>query len=153
MVVLYVSTIQQRHSSNEIYRTYFEAAARCQSQISSLAENESLAQRYGVVLEELRLEAVKQVQHQKEIQNEDSNVRMQPNFTVPEAIMNQDNTNIAQSHNPIGAQVMGELFSNSDASVFEGPTGTTPPSLIADLTSWSDFDSLVRSLNFTFGAC
>jgi galactonate dehydratase len=44
--------IQQRNEAEETYRPYFNAAARCQTQISSMAENESLAQRYTVVLEE-----------------------------------------------------------------------------------------------------
>jgi hypothetical protein len=52
VVVLYVYTIQQRNAAQDKYRKYFDAAARCQRQISSMAENESLAQRYTVVLEE-----------------------------------------------------------------------------------------------------
>ena len=52
VVVLYVYTIQQRNAAQDKYREYFDAAARCQRQISSMAENESLAQRYTVVLEE-----------------------------------------------------------------------------------------------------
>jgi hypothetical protein len=44
--------IQQRNEAEGRYRPYFDAATRCQTQISSMAENESLAQRYTVVLEE-----------------------------------------------------------------------------------------------------
>lgn len=146
MVVLYVYTIQQRHSPDEKYRIYFDAAARCQSQISSLAEKESLAQRYSVVLEELRLEAAKQTQHQPESRN----MRVQSSFTAPEAVMHEAPSGIMQSNNHNESQGMGELFSSSDVTILEGPTGTTPSSLMAELTSWGDFDSLVRSLNSHF---
>lgn len=54
MVVLYVYTIQQRNATEDNFREYFDAAERCQGQISSMAENESLAQRYTVVLEECK---------------------------------------------------------------------------------------------------
>jgi hypothetical protein len=47
-----MAQIQQRKEAEETWRPYFEAATRCQTQISSMAENESLAQRYTIVLEE-----------------------------------------------------------------------------------------------------
>lgn len=153
MVVLYVYTIQQRHAPEEKYRIYFDAAAKCQSQISSLAEKESLAERYSVVLEELRLEAVKQAQPQPENQNGNSILRVQSGFAAPEAVMHEAHPSIINSDNQNGPQTIGELFSNSDATILEGQTGTTPSSLMAELTSWGDFDSLVRTRNTLLDVC
>jgi hypothetical protein len=155
-VVLYVYTIQQCQEPEEKYSIYFDAAARCQSQISSLAEKESLAQRYSVVLEELRLEAVKQVQRQPESrssQNVNLNLRVQSSFTAPEAVMQEAQPGIIHSDNHNEPHAMGELFSNSQTTVFEGPTGSTPTSLMAELTSWGDFDSLVRTLIKVLDSC
>ena len=65
VVVLYVYTIQHRADSDVAWRSYFQAAEKCQGQITSYArEKDSFAQRYSIVLEELRSEAVKQNEHQ-----------------------------------------------------------------------------------------
>jgi hypothetical protein len=145
MVVLYVYTIQQRNAAEEKYWKYFDAAARCQSQISSLAEKNSLAERYSVVLEELRLEAVKQVQHRPESRNWNPDLRVQSGLTAPEAVMHEPQPGIIDASGPNGVQELGEMFSTSDATIFEGQSGTTPSSLMAELTGWGDFDSLVRT--------
>lgn len=50
--------ILKRTTSSATYHDYLRAAARCQSQISDVAEEGSLHQRYCLLLEELRLEAV-----------------------------------------------------------------------------------------------
>lgn len=58
-------TIQRRVDSNGAWRSYFHAAEKCQGQITSCArEKDSFAQRYSIVLEELRLEAMKQSERQ-----------------------------------------------------------------------------------------
>jgi hypothetical protein len=147
MVVLYVYTIQQRHAPEEQYRKYFDAAARCQSQISSLAEKKSLAERYSVVLEELRLEALKQVEHPGDAQDRDSSLRVQSALTAPEAAMHETHAGLANTGDQSGVREMGEMFSNSDAIIFDGQSGATPSSLMAELTGWGDFDSLVRTHN------
>jgi hypothetical protein len=111
-----------------------------------MAENESLAQRYSVVLEELRLEAVKQTQRQPEYQHANLEIAstLQQNPTVPQA-----STYPGQANNMNGPQVpvslTGDMFSNnSDRTMFgDGQNATTPSSLMADLTSWGGFDSLV----------
>lgn len=149
MVVLYVYTIQQRHAPEEQYRKYFDAAARCQSQISSLAEKKSLAERYSVVLEELRLEALKQVEHLGDSQDRNSGLRVQSGLTAPGAATHEAHTGLANTGGRSGMREMGEMFSNSDATIFEGQSDATPSSLMAELTGWGDFDSLVR----TYSAC
>jgi len=60
-----VYTIQRRADSDIEWRSYFQAAEKCQGQITSYArEKDSFAQRYSIVLEELRSEAVKQSERQ-----------------------------------------------------------------------------------------
>lgn len=59
-IVLYLYAIQKRSGPPEVYTEYLSAAIQCQSQISSIAEEGSLLDRYRHLLEELRLEAVRQ---------------------------------------------------------------------------------------------
>lgn len=59
-IVLYIYVIQNRASPPELYSSYFAAATKCQSHISAMAEKGSLSERYCLVLEELRVEALRQ---------------------------------------------------------------------------------------------
>lgn len=59
-IVLYIYVIQQRASPLEVYSSYLVAATRCQSHIAAMAEKGSLSERYCLVLEELRVEALRQ---------------------------------------------------------------------------------------------
>ncbi|KAF2650438.1 transcriptional regulatory protein GAL4 [Lophiostoma macrostomum CBS 122681] len=61
-IVLYLFVITKRASSAEVYREYLSAATRCQFQISAMAEKGSLPERYCLVLEELRNEALRQTE-------------------------------------------------------------------------------------------
>ncbi|KAH8680559.1 fungal-specific transcription factor domain-containing protein [Xylariales sp. PMI_506] len=61
-VVLYVYTIQQATSPVEFYEQYLEAATRIQNKMSAFTENGSLVTRYCLVLEELRLEALRHIE-------------------------------------------------------------------------------------------
>jgi hypothetical protein len=63
VILLYIYVIQQRDSPPEAYGTYLEAATRCQSHLSRMAEKGSLSERYCLVLEELRVEALRQTRH------------------------------------------------------------------------------------------
>lgn len=58
--MLYIYVIQQRASPPETYSEYLSAATRCQSHILAIAEKGSLSERYCLVLEELRLEVLRQ---------------------------------------------------------------------------------------------
>lgn len=68
--MLYIYVIQQCGSRSEVYSSYLAAATRCQSHIAAIAEKGSLSERYCLVLEELRVEALRQIQqfHQSELQ-------------------------------------------------------------------------------------
>ncbi|KAF4975536.1 hypothetical protein FZEAL_7682 [Fusarium zealandicum] len=59
-IVLFIYVIQKRESPPEVYSSYLAAATQCQSHISAMAEKGSLSERYCLVLEELRVEALRQ---------------------------------------------------------------------------------------------
>jgi hypothetical protein len=61
IVVLYIHTIQRRFDFDDNWRPDFLAAEKCQAQLTSQVDKSSLVQRYGIVLEELRQEVVKQI--------------------------------------------------------------------------------------------
>lgn len=144
VVVLYIYTIQQRSSPEEKYRTYFDAAARCQQQISSMARHDSLAERYGVVLEELQLEAVRQTSPQKP-QNQSHRRGSIPQArpvvlgTVMEAFQPLPSNGNQSSNFDLPNNIFAEV------GFGDGQNATTPSSLMAELTSWGEFDSLVSS--------
>jgi hypothetical protein len=150
VVVLYVYVIQQRSAPPEKYRVYLEVAEKCQSQISSMAENESLAQRYTVVLEELRLEAIKPTQRQSEAQTTNFGITstLPSSSTDPHAPANSSRPTDLDMHQETAYPLPNDMFSNDAAGTMFGadPNATTPSSLMADLTSWGEFDSLVRTL-------
>ncbi|RFU23909.1 hypothetical protein B7463_g12431, partial [Scytalidium lignicola] len=60
IILLYVYVIQNQQAPPEVYSIYFSAAARCQTHLSGIAEKGSLSERYCLVLEELRVEALRQ---------------------------------------------------------------------------------------------
>lgn len=135
--MLYVYTIQHRYHPREEHIRYFEAAVRCHSQISSKAKNESLAQRYSVVLEELRLEAITDLQRLGEnhgshaSQTESgSHSNHDSRAPAPGTISGCENGRIAARRSIDGADV--EYVESS-------PSVTMDP-----LTGWGQFDSLVR---------
>ncbi|TEA14315.1 hypothetical protein C8034_v003535 [Colletotrichum sidae] len=59
VVILYVHAIQQRAESPGVYSDCYHLASRCHAHIESIATKGSLMQRYGVVLQELRLEVLR----------------------------------------------------------------------------------------------
>ncbi|KAM0208033.1 hypothetical protein ACHAQI_007315 [Fusarium lateritium] len=60
-MVLYIYVIQKWASPPQTYMEYFTAATRCQSHMSTMVEKGSLSERYCFLLEELRVEAVRQI--------------------------------------------------------------------------------------------
>ncbi|UQC84281.1 finger protein [Colletotrichum lupini] len=59
VVILYVFATQRRTETPETCMDCFRLASQCHAQIGSIATNGSLMQRYGVVLQELRLEVLR----------------------------------------------------------------------------------------------
>lgn len=129
----------------ERYQNYYDAAVKCQNQIRHVATKESLHQRYYVVLEELRREAIKQMQsNSHSALSEPPNAQLAVPSMVPSATQEQHtvteetvfgqplNTSLSDGNN---CQMM------SDGTVFGG----SPSSLMAEMTSWGEFASLVSA--------
>ncbi|KAK7701612.1 hypothetical protein SLS57_011661 [Botryosphaeria dothidea] len=129
VVVLYVYTIQQRHSSPEYYLPHFRAAAKCQEQISNIATKGSLAERYGVVLQELRLEILR---HNEFLATQGASAATMPLLGSDLVFLDQGAV-LGSGLAADGLQQMGhDAFAEA-----------SPSSSIAQLTGWGQFDSLV----------
>lgn len=146
VVVLYIYRIQQHIIAPGVCEGYFAAGQKCQRQLESVSETDCLARRYCLVLEELRLEAV-----------------MQGSGVVKTAAKAAEHQQKQKPSSPSELQVPMEEMAQSEASpglngTFYGgnvpPTpestifnSSYPPSndMMADLTSWGQFDSLVTA--------
>jgi hypothetical protein len=156
-VVLYVYVIQGRQSPPDKYLQIYQTAIKCQSQISSSAIPGSLAERYGLILQELRNELLRHNSYllslepqalQAQAAEIGSGLRgpggrsilagQQEGGARPEAlpddleIGNIDSGNV-ETLRPIFAEGVAEF------------TEMSPSSSIAELLGWGQFDSLVSS--------
>ncbi|KAH7131064.1 transcriptional regulatory protein GAL4 [Dactylonectria macrodidyma] len=135
-IMLYIYVIQQRASSPELYSSYFSAAAKCQSHISAMAEKGSLSERYSLVLEELRVEALRQVK------------RMHPSITNLGALdeggqrngFQESMMSIPMHDTPSTVNSYTDVLGES-AIDFNG----MPSSAFTDSTGWGQFASMVSS--------
>ena len=151
VVVLYVYTIQQQQSPLDAHLAPYEAATRCQAQISSLAVTDSLAERYGIVLEELRLEAVKHIRAKR------SEHHRSPDFVshhkYDDAIRDRSSSgDIVQGVEQMPRRDSNMLFSGSQMGQMYNVS--TPNSLVQEMTGWGQFDSMVSTnypIDETFG--
>jgi hypothetical protein len=137
VVVLYIYRIQQHLIHPGRCEGYFAAGQKCQSQLESVSETDCLARRYCLVLEELRLEAVRQTKC--------SSTSSPLPFSTLES--NGNNTMTAyQGESPSAQQQFYGTGSMStpDSAVFN-PSFLPNSSIMADLTSWGQFDSLVTA--------
>lgn len=148
--MLYVYAIQQRHSPPEMYLPAFHAATRCQSLITSIATPGSLAHRYGVVLQELRLELLRHNNHLLTLAVEQRDGTEHATGAVvlegDESILgpsgNLDMLGLPGGNLGLGqaGDAAGQLPIGDDALGFaEG----SPGSSIIQMTGWGQFDSLV----------
>lgn len=164
VVVVYVYVIQHRSSPHETYGQYLAAAIECQRQISQHAETGSLAQRYTLVLEELRLVTLKQTGLQLQPSVLPSRT---PNTGGNEAGAADGGRGSSSSNGggipypasaeasfrPMGITgLINEPFDLSGAPIGEGMVewNESPSSSLADFTSWGHFDSMVSSGFWSF---
>lgn len=147
MVVLYVYCIQQRFCSPETYGTYFDAAVKCQNQIYHVAAKESLHQRYYVVLEELRCEAIKQTQNRSR-SAATGTLRSQhavQNTVLPATHEQHSVTEETGFDHPLDTGLNNG--NGNDCRILSGGSifGASHNSLMAEMTSWGEIASLVIS--------
>jgi len=165
VVVLYVYRIQQ-HISRGKCEGYFTAGQRCQAVLNSISETDCLSKRYCLVLEELRLEAEKH--RRKEAPVATATMTAVSTITPPSNATSPLPSSFAHStaaNNSSATLHPPTLTPQSDASptfsnpYYADPTNNplTPDStlfnpsflptsnIMADLTSWGQFDSLVTA--------
>ncbi|KAF5607561.1 hypothetical protein FPANT_814 [Fusarium pseudoanthophilum] len=114
-------------SPPETYSEYFTAAARCQSHMSTMVEKGSLSERYCFLLEELRVEALRQVN------------RMHPNvFLDGHAQDNAFQSNIIPMDTPSDKTSYTDLMGENSGLDFNGMSGV-------DFSGWGQFANMVSS--------
>ena len=135
--VLYIYVIQKRASAPEVYRDYLTAATRCQSHISCIADRGSLSERYFLLLEELRVEAVRQTDRLHPATavlvdaDRQSHVRSQPTTSVPVDIYSSE---VAAADY---TDMLAEMPADFDDMMFG--------SVASDYSGWGQFASMVSS--------
>ncbi|KAH7353752.1 fungal-specific transcription factor domain-containing protein [Plectosphaerella cucumerina] len=128
-MVLYIYVIQEWASPPETYNAYFIAAARCQSHMSTIAQKGSLLERYCLVLEELRVEALRQMKR----------LHVSLGFEGLEAMGGYDGMALVDTSPSTGtnnAEWMGEGVLGF---------GGMDPSGMGDFSGWGQFANMVSS--------
>ncbi|UKZ71390.1 uncharacterized protein TrAtP1_012349 [Trichoderma atroviride] len=134
-VILYVYTIQKSNEPEEIYSGYLSAATRCQDQLSNLAEDGSLVARYCLVLEELRLEALRQTKQGR-------NYARSP--TQKQVASLPNNTNGTDAFETAGDGIgVADLGAGMTDMGGIGDIYVTPTDSLAEMTGWAQFDAMV----------
>lgn len=139
-IVLYIYVIQKRASPPEVYSDYFSAATRCQSHILNISEKGSLSERYWLVLEELRVEALRQTER----------MHQQQCMTGGEAMgsHSQEQQLLSASAAAAAAVDGNAVNSNNYADFIEDATiefNDIPDSALSDYSGWGQFASMVSS--------
>lgn len=139
--------------------TAFRAATKCQALITSMATTGSLAQRYGVVLQELRLELLR---HNRQLASLAANEQVRTNTEMDTLSLGGDENIMSQADN-VG--ILGFGGNSLDVGQAPGdPNGyrnlgydslafpeDSPGSSIIQMTGWNQFDSLVSGALFRQG--
>lgn len=147
--MLYIYVIQESASPREVYSGYLSAATRCQSHISAIAEKGSLSERYCLVLDELRVEALRQTSSTQQHQH-------QHQTTTGPAVMTPHSQSQPQLQET-GFQPMSMPIYESSAADSVGYTGLAQDAGIdlngssisgfsfSDSSGWDQFTSMVSS--------
>ncbi|KAI0023666.1 transcriptional regulatory protein GAL4 [Xylariomycetidae sp. FL0641] len=130
-IMLYIYVIQKITASPEVYSSYFSAASQCQAHLSAIAAKGSLSERYCLVLEELRVEALRQAKraHQANSDMDGINNIFQQNGLSNNSMPVGDSPNSASN------------FTAETTIDFNG----MPSSAFADNTGWGQFVSMVSA--------
>lgn len=130
--MLYIYVIQECASPPEVYSRYLTAASRCQSHISAIAEKGSLSERYSLVLEELRVEALRQTKRANLCKTGPGGSSRQQEHEVEPMFTH---TNEAQVDAPAAADLVHSVM-DLNGNI---------PGLYPDYSGWGQFTSMVSS--------
>ncbi|KAJ3954795.1 hypothetical protein N0V92_008687 [Colletotrichum tropicale] len=157
VVILYVYAIQQRAEAPESYALCFQLASKCHSLYERNSARGTLTQRYGVVLQELRLEVLRNNNYLAST----SPIQAGGDY-VPSEVMTARNPSMATENDKVRARSQFDGLhtrSNAAASHIENPTedqsvnGNAGPVTSIDalstglfqISDWGQFDSLVSA--------
>ncbi|CAG8295090.1 unnamed protein product [Penicillium salamii] len=143
IVILYVYVIQSRSSPAEGLLQYLQTGEEAQGELAKCGAQASFPQRYVVVLEELRKEAMRLM--------EQSSARTENRDGVQEyhAEAGKPDTETALSHPAVhdpsthSDTFANELGDSSAGWITNFAQDHSPASYLADMTGWGEFDSLV----------
>ncbi|KAI0434368.1 transcriptional regulatory protein GAL4 [Xylaria sp. FL1042] len=133
-IMLYIYVIHKRASPPDVYDNCFLAASRCQSHLSAIAEKGSLSERYCLVLEELRVEVLRQTRRS-----------YQPAPSLEGLSHHSPPDNLQASSIPLEQNLY------STANFLGLPVSTPidfngmPSSAFSDCSGWGQFASMVSS--------
>ncbi|CAG8925817.1 unnamed protein product [Penicillium salamii] len=143
IVILYVYVIQSRSSPAKGLLQYLQTGEEAQSELAKCGAQASFPQRYVVVLEELRKEAMRLM--------EQSSARTENGDSVQEyhGEAGKPDTETAFSHPAVHDPTHTDTFNNelgdpsSAGWITNFAQDHSPASYLADMTGWGEFDSLV----------
>ncbi|OAA68567.1 fungal specific transcription factor domain-containing protein [Niveomyces insectorum RCEF 264] len=129
VVVLYVYTIQEASSPPEVYQTFLDAASRCHDQLSRISGPESIGSRYCLVLEELQIEAKR---------------KLQGELSPPLPFTGRENIVAPRENDPRHPFYAQNEHRGEEGGEFTGELHPNAAGYSTDLTSWIEFESMVR---------
>ena len=171
VVVLYIYRIQQHLIAPGQREDYFDLAVKCQRQLESVSETDCLARRYCLVLEELRVEALRQTprlsehggtpsqQHQHQISADtpiDTTTTPSTNLNlgIPPSLHSETTPQTAGADSASPA-TLSSIYNNNnntnnipptpESTIFNPNLLPAGDGVMADLTNWGQFDSLVTA--------
>ncbi|KAF1963861.1 hypothetical protein CC80DRAFT_396787 [Byssothecium circinans] len=158
VVVLYVYRIQQHIVDPGKCEGYFSAGQRCQAVLEGISETDCLSKRYCVVLEELRLEAARRTTTTTSTDPAESATMTSPShaalttsshiLAIPPLSSPQRDPSPASFSNlnaPYYGPAVAPSLPTPESALFNQNFAMSPNSIMADLTSWGQFDSLVTA--------
>ncbi|KAL7628833.1 hypothetical protein AAE478_000348 [Parahypoxylon ruwenzoriense] len=134
-----------RNGQPDTYLPYFNAASECQSRIINNSRDGSWVQRYGMVLEELRLEVLRH-------NNSLSNGQAERTNAVPLGDAGFGDSTIGARGSMTQHNLFAGTLAGGDSALGAvgalGPLGEeltaiSPSSSIVEMTAWGQFDSLI----------
>ncbi|KAK9459523.1 fungal-specific transcription factor domain-containing protein [Lipomyces oligophaga] len=155
VVVLYVYTIRSRAEGREGWEMYYEAGKRSQRMIAIAGNGNSLAQRYAVVLEELRVESIRDRNDMHTsysgyaVDSKNEGEKIEESFIADSVSAGTESIDLDMNISSAGTATTGAdaTATNNTATVLNdfgfGWAEKSKAEMLLDLTSWENFDSLV----------
>lgn len=146
-MILYVYAIQKSQSPPATYLPAFDAATKCQRLITSIATPDSLCQRYGVVLQELRLELLRQNSHIRSLTFTEGDAStmdlgsfgLEGDGIIFSQLGSIDTLGLGSGPRGENSGDVNAAFSGDNLSI---PTAS-PRDSMTQINGWGEFDSLV----------